>query len=151
MKLVLAIAALGAALAFSGTAAADPPIREVLTAEPITSTACGFDVLIEPTQKVTLTTFSDGHRLLELASGSVRLRMTSATGSIQLNVSGPSMFRETSPGTFTFGGAGPWLIFDHPFVNLPPIAYITGQITFSDEGPSVLVTGRVVDVCALLS
>jgi hypothetical protein len=43
------------------------------------------------------------------------------------------------------------IIFDHPFTNLPPVAYVTGLITFGIDEPTVTVTGRIVDLCALLA
>jgi hypothetical protein len=133
-------------------AKAAPPDREVLPSGAITSAACGFDVLIEPIhERFTLMTFPPGHPVAEFLTGSSLIRVSSDTASIQLNISGPSFVKEAQDGTLVFSGAGPWLFFDHPFVNLPPLAYITGNITIDDAGPTLNVTGRVVDVCALLS
>jgi hypothetical protein len=152
MKRLLGVATLLVALVLPASAAADPPVRELLPSGPITSEACGFEVLIEPIhEKFTLMTFPIGHSPVELLTGSSLVRVSSATNSVELNISGPSFLRELRDGTLVFSGAGPWLFFDHPFVNLPPLAYITGSISFSDDGPSIGVTGRVVDICALLS
>ena len=68
-----------------------------------------------------------------------------------LNVSGPSFTTVNHDGSIQFSGAGPWLFFDHPFTNLPPLAYVTGRISFGTDEPTVAVTGRIVDLCALLA
>jgi hypothetical protein len=139
------------ALALSSPALAEPPDREVLPSVPITATACGFDVLIEPiNERFTLMTFPEGRPVVEFLTGHSVIRLSSANASITLNVSGPSLVKARRDGSLEFGGAGPWLIFDHPFTNLPPLAYITGRIVFGAEEPTISVTGRVVDVCALL-
>jgi hypothetical protein len=43
------------------------------------------------------------------------------------------------------------VIFDHPFTNLPPLAYVTGQLSFGSDEPTIAVTGRIVDLCVLLA
>jgi hypothetical protein len=152
MKRFFAIGVLLVAFALPTAAAADPPDREPAPFESFTTTACGFEVLIEPVQQhFWVMTFPEGRVVEEIDGGSAVIRLSSGTASIQLNISGPAFLKQAPDGTMVFSGAGPWLFFDHPFVNLPPVAYITGRITFDDEEPIINVTGRVVDVCALLS
>ena len=146
---VLAVAGL---LALPVSASAEPPDREVLPSGPITATACGFDVLIEPVKdKFTLMTFPEGRPVVQFLTGHSVARLTSANASIMLNVSGPSFTTVNHDGSIQFTGAGPWVIFDHPFTNLPPLAYVTGQLTFGSDEPTIAVTGRIVDLCALLA
>jgi hypothetical protein len=146
---VLAVAGL---LALPASASAAPPAREPLPPTSVTATACGFDVLIEAVnEQFTLMTFPEGLPVVEFVTGHSVVRVSSANASIILNISGPSMFTMNRDGSFEFGGAGPWIIFDHPFTNLPPVAYVTGRITFGIDEPTVTVTGRIVDLCALLA
>lgn len=151
MHRLLILIPLVAALALAPSASSAPPVRELLP--PLgeyTSTACGFPVVIETVQEnFTLMTFPEGGPVLELVTGSAVLRLTSENASITLNVSGPTFVRQGADGSVTVSGAGPWLFFDHPFTNLPPLAYLTGKIAFGEE--SVTATGRIVDLCALLA
>lgn len=146
---VLAVAGL---LAFPAGASAEPPDREVLPSGSVTATACGFDVLIEPVKdKFTLMTFPEGRPVVEFLTGHSVARLSSANASIMLNVSGPAFTTVNHDGSLQFSGAGPWVFFDHPFTNLPPLAYVTGRISFGTDEPTVAVTGRIVDLCALLA
>jgi hypothetical protein len=118
----------------------------------VTATACGFDILIEPVnEQFTLMTFPEGLPVVEFVTGHSVVRVSSANGSILLNISGPSMFTMNRDGSFEFGGTGPWIIFDHPFTNLPPVAYVTGRLTFGIDEPTIAVTGRIVNLCTLLA
>jgi hypothetical protein len=146
---VLVVAGL---LALPASASADPPDREPLPPGSVTATACGFDVVIEAgNEQFTLMTFPEGLPVVEFVTGHSVVRVSSANASIMLNVSGPSLITMNRDGSFEFGGAGPWIIFDHPFTNLPPVAYVTGRISFGSDEPTVTVTGRIVDLCALLA
>ena len=146
---VLAVAGL---LAFPASASAEPPDREPLPSGAFTTTACGFDVLVEPVhEQFTLMTFPEGRPVVEFVTGPSVIRVSSASDSIMLNISGPSFTTVNHDGSIQFSGAGPWLFFDHPFTNLPPLAYVTGRISFGTDEPTVAATGRIVDVCALLA
>jgi hypothetical protein len=150
MRWILVAAGL-AVLASSGTAFADPPTREPIPQEPFVTTSCGFDVLIEPVVgQFTLMTFPEGRPVVEFLAGPSLIRVSSDNGSVLLNVSGPAFTTLNHDGSVEFSGAGPWLFFEHPFANLPALAYVTGRLTFGSEEPTISVTGRVVDVCALL-
>ena len=147
----IVVGALVGALALSGAALAGPPTREPIPQESFVTTSCGFDVLIEPVVgQFTLMTFPEGRPVVEFLAGPSLIRVSSANGSVLLNVSGPAFTTVTHDGTLEFSGAGPWLFFEHPFTNLPALAYVTGRLTFGSEEPTISVTGRVVDVCALL-
>jgi hypothetical protein len=150
LRRVILISIVLSALGLAPGASSAPPLREFLP--PLgeyTSTACGFPVVIETVhESFTLTTFSEGHTLVQSVTGAALLRLTSENASITVNVSGPSFLRQSKDGSLTFEGAGPWLFFDHPFTNLPPLAYLTGVITFEDD--TVTASGRTVDLCALL-
>ena len=146
---VLAVAGL---LALPVSASAEPPDREVLPSGSLTTTACGFDVLIEPVKdQFTLMTFPEGRPVVEFLTGHSVARLSSANASIMLNVSGPAFTTVNHDGSLQVSGAGPWVFFDHPFTNLPPLAYVTGRISFGTDEPAVAVTGRIVDLCALLA
>jgi hypothetical protein len=146
---VLAVAGL---LALPVSASAEPPDRQPLPSGSVTATACGFDVLIEPVKdNFTLMTFPEGRPVVEFLTGNSVARLSSANASIVLNVSGPAFTTVNHDGSIQFSGAGPWVFFDHPFTNLPPLAYVTGRISFGTDEPTVAVTGRIVDLCALLA
>jgi hypothetical protein len=149
-RLIIVITVLSALVAAPG-ASSDPPLRELLP--PLgeyTSTACGFPVVIETVhENFTLKVFPEGRPVLEMVTGSAVLRLTSEDASLTLNVSGPTFVRQSADGSVTVSGAGPWLFFDHPFTNLPPLAYLTGTITFGED--TVTASGRTVDLCALLA
>ena len=146
---VLAVAGL---LVFPASASAEPPDREALPPGSVTATACGFDVLIEPVkEQFTLMTFPEGRPVVQFLTGHSVVRVSSASASIMLNISGPAFTTVNHDGSFQFSGAGPWLFFDHGFPNLPPLAWVTGRISFGGDEPTVAITGQIVDLCALLA
>jgi hypothetical protein len=148
-SVVLAVAGF---LALPVSASAGPPDREVLPSGPISTTACGFDVLIEPvSEQFTLMTFPEGLPVVQFITGHSHIRVSSANASLMLNISGPTLTTMNHDGSLQLDGAGPWIFFDHPFTNLPALAYLTGRITFGSDEPTVTVTGRIVDLCALLA
>jgi hypothetical protein len=150
MRRIILLAVL-AALVFSGSAVAAPPTREPVPSEPFVTNSCGFDVLIEPVVgEFTLMTFPEGLPVVEFLAGPSLIRVSSENGSVLLNVSGPAFTTVNHDGSVEFSGAGPWLFFEHPFTNLPALAYVTGRLSFGSEEPTVSVTGQIVDVCALL-
>jgi hypothetical protein len=64
---VLAVAGL---LALPASASAEAPDREVLPSESFTTTACSFEVLVEPVQgQFTLMTFPEGLPVVEFGTG----------------------------------------------------------------------------------
>jgi hypothetical protein len=131
-------------------ASSAPPTRELLP--PLgeyTSTACGFPVVLTTVrERFVLKTYTEGHTLVESVTGSAVLRLTSENASFTVNVSGPAFVRQHRDGSLSFEGSGPWIFYDHPFTNLPPIAYTTGRFTVGED--TVTPAGRIVDLCARL-
>jgi len=48
-------------------------------------------------------------------------------------------------------GAGPWVFFDHGFTNLPPLAYVTGRISFVETSRRWPSPDEIVDLCTVLA
>ena len=146
---VLAVAGL---LALPVSASAAPPDRQPLPSGSFTTTACGFDVLIEPVKEQL-----HAHDLPRRQAGrGVPHRAFRNSGDQRQCFDHAECLRASfttfnHDGSIQFSGAGPWVFFDHPFTNLPPLAYVTGRISFGTDEPTVAVTGRIVDLCALLA
>jgi hypothetical protein len=172
MRRILAVAGLfGLMICASGVITAAPalanndPHRVFLPAGPLDFPAgfCSFplhsDVLVNK-EYGKITTLPDGTTVIKL-TGSFKVTMTNVDSgkTIPINASGPGTIRLFPDGTTSVDGTGHWLITnlapDATAFGLPAVMVTSGrlhEVLDADFHPTELsVSGRTVDVCALLA
>jgi hypothetical protein len=144
------MAVIATALVPMSSASASAPVRDRSVGsfdDALPPSICGFPILAHIEQKVTMriSVDHDGEPTGGFATGSVVVTLANGDSgdSVTLHLPGPTFLDANLD---LIRGAGPWATFtpDGRFV------IATGRTTFED-GVAVDTTGRLTDVCSLLS
>jgi hypothetical protein len=153
-------------LGVATSATATPPEREPVDLPPGTSftltdtlggNPCGFEVqlLVLENNEVT-TTFAERAGTTSIhVTGTLKVRLTGAGRSVDLNISGPTHLTINADGSVTQIALGRALWVFDPGVGpgLPRLAVISGQtVSMFDPGFTLVsVSGNVEDMCSALA
>jgi hypothetical protein len=160
-RLILILAIASTMLALVSEASADKPTREFLPADDaVLEGICPFAVEVQVLANNSyIKTFSDGRQLI---NGTLKVRLTNLdepSRSLDANISGPGVQRESPEGEFVLRAKGRWLFFFFPG-DLGPgepgaLVLTTGLavLRFDADGNGTFThnTGTTTDVCAALA